>query len=385
MAQLYEAMDTALMQSAYFHISGELGPYNENWAAKGFQQFVNRYIHTGTRVVPLPGGELGEANEFIKLWCTGKDTKKIEDLGPPVDFPGLKNSLMNQILWDYENLSPIISSWIVMQWTPHIVNEYLSRGSTEHIDAVINEYGDILEKQNFAELKELIGKQIYNSDFIIDERYISAARNAKVDILTYAVAYGISCQLRGRQYADGLSRVIKGIPYTYHWLRDSLVGIKEIDKTDHNSCIEKDEINWGRILSEQIKYGNLKSDVMLIKDILIELKENIRDKEFKKEFSEALQCEDADKRDKKIEKLTLDTLDSLNIIPVYRDTKLMGQLKGTLNKISKESGNNLVTASFQAVDLLLGSNFIRKYDAKMVRRISINWFWKNFKVPGVKY
>jgi hypothetical protein len=381
-----EAMDTALMQSAYCFISGELGLNNENWAKNSFKQFVNRFIHAETRVVPLPSGELGKANEFINLWSKGKDVEKVTDLGPPVNSPELRHALLKEIMWDISNLAEPISSWIAMQWTPQIVEEYLSRGSTEHINAVVEEFSSVLDGLNSSSLYKLISQRIFKDDYIIDRRYIDGARNAGVDVTTYAIAYGISCQLRGRQYAEGLGEKMPGIRYTYHWIRDRMVGVEGVDKISGTSNSSDYEIDWGNILLAQIASGNLQSDVMRVKDCLIKLHSRVTSKQYKEQLTylKQLREENDEGFESELDIIKLEILGYLGIPPLYRDTTLGGKLASSAKDMSKHIDNKFIKTSFQTIDLFANSNRVRHLDAWVVRKISLNWFWRNFKVPGVR-
>lgn len=383
MTEIQEAMDTAMMQSAYYYVSGELGAFNDTWAENSFINFVDRYVQAKRCIVPLPAESLGVRNSLIDLWCEDAEFEK--ELGPPVQDKQLQLALWDKIVWVAENLPTQTASWIAMQWTPQVVKEYLSRGTMEHIDAVIEQHGTELSRKEFTGIKKSLEQLLHHSDFRMDSRYLSRAASAHVDIVTYALAYGISCQFRGRQYADGLAEKRPGIRYTYHWVRDLMVGLEGID-TQVGQLEEIENISWGNVLFKQIKAGNLRRDVSLILDKLRKLRNIVQGKQYQGDLN-ALRVGGSIYRPemkKDLEALELKVLGHLRLPPIYRETTLAGALSKGAQAISEASGSAFGKAAFQLIDLLSTSKVMRAIDARVVRTISMNWFWRNFWVPGVR-
>jgi hypothetical protein len=259
------AMDNTLPQSAYAWFRYPEQPWIDPAGHAAFDIFVDAYVNTPQRVVPLPRTldtptDPRIEEPLIQLWQRGAE-----------QVPGAAKPLPLDQLWTEFELSvrhamPAWSAWARFQWSKLIVPAYKARTEGKwperwelvlpYVQAALPRFASDTTHRTFLAFHDQLERDLSLLPDI-DSEYRAFASGHNIANATAAIAFSFDWFQRGDSYRKQTPNSAK----CFHDLRRR-VALTGVDSTE--PVTGELELPWGRILEACIARGLFPRDPGLL-------------------------------------------------------------------------------------------------------------------------
>lgn len=382
------AIDTAAFQSADSFLEDPKLIIDPR-ADLAFERVTTAFCNEATLYYPLPDEELGSEPYLLSMWKKSAGAEKVPKLKLTDEaLESIGERLLDPFCKFVEGTSQASAQWIAFQFTPRIVEQYLSRASLDPVKQIAHLSARLIENGKLVHLTKAIN-DLEASGILTEPRQYSPSVGLDFQSsLHLSISYLLSVYLRGPSYGWGLSQLSESPIYHNLWLRTSALKADGI----LTSSIDAEPTGWfpwGEILRNIFDPKNPLSvrDERHATNVLVSIREQNTELIGELNQTEFDPAPKSDSEPTASEVAVINALIKAEIAPGYKNAEVSKFLVKVLRGVASVAGESAKVAVDEISTVLPSSWIIRNIRAAETK-LRLNYrrdtFWDVFQDPGIR-